>query len=127
MFIFVFAENATKGKPIVVKLVRLEAISNVIERRKNDIVTKKRENRSTERLKNDDDGGSGKKPKKITITININITTITTTTVGVKKGRGIGKTRPEIHLLAILTIMHYQKNNRTEKTDFAISVVTKEL
>jgi hypothetical protein len=119
VLIFVFAENATKARHTAVKLVRLKVICDVIERHKNDIVTKKKENKSTGKLKNDDDGGFGKKLKRITKT--------PTVPVGEQKKKSFGKIIKKLHRLSILTIIHYQKNNQSEKKDFAIFVVIGEL
>ena len=62
-FIFVFAENAIEGRFTAVMLVGLKVTNDFIERPKSDIEKKKKGNKSTGKLKNDDDGNFGKKNK----------------------------------------------------------------
>lgn len=63
-FIFVSAENAIEGRFTAVMLVGLKVTNDFIERPKSDIEKKKKENKSTGKLKNDDDGNFGKKVRK---------------------------------------------------------------
>jgi hypothetical protein len=63
-FIFVSAENATEDKSTVVIHVGLKVIDDSIGMPKSDIGKRKRENKSTVRLKDDDVGNFGKKVRK---------------------------------------------------------------
>jgi hypothetical protein len=54
-FIFVYAENATEGRPTVAIHVGLKVIDGFIGRLKNGIEAKKRENNNTRKRKNEDD------------------------------------------------------------------------
>ncbi len=58
---FLSAENVTEDRLTVVIHAERKGIENAIERPKNDIGEKKREDKNTAMRKNDDDGDFGKK------------------------------------------------------------------
>ena len=67
-FIFLSAENVTEGRRTAAIHAKTKDTEDAIGRPKNDIGKRKRENKNTARLKNDDDGDFGEKNREGKVT-----------------------------------------------------------